>query len=112
MNQSSKREEGLEQQLYEKCEECNRVNTRDDWCQSCNSKRFRQNFDNWTSGTNDIDGVIQKIQLSAKDYYELLEWIPYEILNILQKMDLVFCIKRNGKMKVSSAVGKKIVING
>ncbi|GBC39698.2 kinase-like domain-containing protein [Rhizophagus irregularis DAOM 181602=DAOM 197198] len=37
------------------CLECKQINTGNNWCKTCNSKRFQQNFDNWTS-----------------------EWIPYD----------------------------------
>ena len=45
----------------------------------CNAIRFQQNFDNWTSGNNDIDKFIQDSQLSS--HYGAsspLEWIPYD----------------------------------
>src|SRR4051812_12401192 len=61
--------------LYKKnglCEECKQPNTGDKWCQSCNSKRFQQNFKNWTSGNNEVDKFIQKIQLKTKWSYDLL----------------------------------------
>ena len=48
------------QQLKE-CErykECYQINTGINWCQICNSKRFQQNFNNWTSGNNNIDKFI------------------------------------------------------
>ena len=60
------------------CEECNQENTEPDWCRSCNAKRFRQNFKNWTSGNIDIDKFIQHTQLSATNRYKVLEWIPYD----------------------------------
>ncbi|RIA95466.1 kinase-like domain-containing protein [Glomus cerebriforme] len=64
---------------YGKCEECKQGNTGGDgWCNACNAKRFQQNFKNWTSGNDDIDKFIQDIQLSAKEYYKVLEWIPYD----------------------------------
>ena len=48
------------------------------WCQSCNSERFQQNFQNWTSGNSDVDKLIQESQLNAKNYCEQLEWIEYD----------------------------------
>ena len=52
------------------CEECKQPNTGYNdgypWCQSCNGKRFQQNFQNWTSGNHDIDELIQRTQLKAK----------------------------------------------
>ena len=43
---------------YELCKECSQPNTNAsyigsnsyDWCQSCNSKHFQQDFNKWTSG--------------------------------------------------------------
>src|SRR4051812_37038161 len=44
----------------------------------CSSVYFQQNFENWTSGNNDIDKFIQDTQISAHHYVsEALEWIPY-----------------------------------
>ena len=62
--------------LNDKCKKC---------IQKCNSMYFQQNFKNWTSGNNDIDKFIQDIQLSVHNIYDLnevLEWIPYNKLNI------------------------------
>ena len=64
--------------LYGTCEECNQENTGRYWCRSCNAKRFQQNFKNWTSGNDDIDKFIRHTQLSANNYFEILEWIPYD----------------------------------
>jgi serine/threonine protein kinase len=37
------------------------------------------NFENWTSGNNNIDKFIQDTQLSAhKAAHKALEWIPYD----------------------------------
>jgi hypothetical protein len=55
--------------LNNKCMECNKI---------CNSMYFQQNFDNWTSGNDDIDKFIQDTQLLAhEDVSKALEWIPY-----------------------------------
>ena len=63
---------------YGSCGECNQGNTYYDWCKACNAKRFRQNFEKWTSGNVDIDKFIQDTQLSAISYIDVLEWIPYD----------------------------------
>ncbi|RIA87997.1 kinase-like domain-containing protein [Glomus cerebriforme] len=63
---------------YGMCEECKQKNIRDFWCNTCNAKRFQQNFKNWTSGNDDVDKFIQQTQLSAKEHYKVLEWIPYD----------------------------------
>ena len=70
---------------YGLCEECKQPNTGNSgknssytWCQPCNAKRFQQNLQNWTSGNHDIDEFIQKAQLKATYYDEILEWIEYD----------------------------------
>ena len=68
---------------YGLCKECKQLNTgyyvyQYPWCQSCNGKRFQQNFQNWTSGNHDIDELIQRTQLNAKNHKEILEWIEYD----------------------------------
>ncbi|GBB94916.1 hypothetical protein RclHR1_02440010 [Rhizophagus clarus] len=53
-----------------KCKECNKI---------CNAMHFQQNFGNWTSGSDDIDKLIQVIQLSTHDdTSKALEWLPYD----------------------------------
>jgi hypothetical protein len=63
--------------VFGNCEECKQPNTYFEWCNSCNARRFQQNFKNWTSGNDDIDKLIQGTQLTAINYMEVLEWIPY-----------------------------------
>jgi hypothetical protein len=54
----------------------NQIMTCHPWCQSCNSKHFQQDFNQWTSSNKEIDEFIQKFQLNATNMYEVLEWIP------------------------------------
>jgi hypothetical protein len=63
---------------HQLCDECCQPNTGRLWCKSCNSKHFQQDFNKWTSGNKEIDEFIQKFQLNATRYEEVLEWIPYE----------------------------------
>ena len=64
---------------YGLCDECSQPNTGYyKWCQSRNSKHFQQEFNKWTSGNKEIDEFIQKFQLNATCWQEVLEWIPYE----------------------------------
>ena len=51
---------------YGLCKGCKQPNTGYDWCQPCDSKRFQQNFKNWTSGNSDVDKLIQESQFNAK----------------------------------------------
>jgi hypothetical protein len=69
---------------YGLCPECDQPNTGENWCKECYSKKFQQNFNNWTSGNKDIDKFIQESQLNARNRFELLEWIPY---NQLRQID-------------------------
>ena len=64
--------------IYGLCEECNQENTSYRWCKACNAKHFQQKFEKWTSGNVDIDKFIQDTQLSANEYNNALEWIPYD----------------------------------
>jgi hypothetical protein len=67
--------------LSNKCKKCNRI---------CYTKRFQQNFKNWTSGKNVIDRFIKNTQLSAHDNVKkALEWIPNDRINNIK------CITKN-----------------
>ncbi|RGB22545.1 hypothetical protein C1646_822499, partial [Rhizophagus diaphanus] len=65
-------------QAYGICGECKEPGMGADWCQSCNAKRFKDNFKNWTSGNKHIDEFIQQSQLNAVHELNCLEWIPFE----------------------------------
>ncbi|RHZ73592.1 hypothetical protein Glove_230g2 [Diversispora epigaea] len=58
------------------CPECNQE-WDGYWCKPCNSKRFQNNFNKWTSGNDKIDKFIQDAQLNANDDRRVIEWIPY-----------------------------------
>jgi len=65
-------------QVYGICGECNEPGTGHKWCQSCNAKRFKDNFKNWTSGNKSIDDFIQQSQLDAVHCLKYIELIPFE----------------------------------
>ena len=99
---------------YGLCKECSQPDTGNLWCQSCNSKHFQQDFNKWTSGNKEIDEFIQNFQSNATRHEEVLEWIPYEklvILNTLQKVVLAPCIKQNGLMDIF-IIGIPVKIHG
>ena len=87
---------------YGLCKECKQPNTdinyASSWCQSCNSKRFQQNFKNRTSGNSDVDKLIQESQLNAKNKYEILEWIEHD------RFENVEYITKGGFGKVYKAI--------
>ena len=92
MEDIEKREEA-----YGICGECNEPGTGFAWCQSCNAKRFEENFKNWTSGNKDVDEFIQHAQLNALYYLNCLEWIPYE------KFQNVTYVTKGGFCEIYSA---------
>ncbi|CAG8655998.1 15004_t:CDS:2 [Funneliformis caledonium] len=75
---------------YGLCRECYQPNTSCDtsdfgyvyWCQSCNATRFEQDFKNWTSGDHHVDELVQKSQLKAKNYKEVIEWYNYQFEDV------------------------------
>src|ERR1051325_4002223 len=70
----------------ELCPDCNQPNTGLDldWCQNCNSKRFQQDFNKWTSGNELIDKFIQDAQLKTRSNRQVIEWIPYNRFRNIQ----------------------------
>ena len=90
---------------YGLCKGCKQPNSGYDWCQPCDSKRFQQNFKNWTSGNSDVDKLIQESQLNAKSCKEVLEWIEYD------RFEDVEYITKGGVGKVYKAIWKDGYIN-
>ncbi|CAB4414750.1 unnamed protein product [Rhizophagus irregularis] len=84
-------------QAYGICGECKEPGTGENWCQSCNSKRFKDDFKNWTSGNKVIDEFIQQSQLNAVHFNNYIEWIPFE------KFQNITYIAEGGFGKVYSA---------
>src|SRR6185369_9013228 len=78
---SDKREE-----KYGKCSTCNRYNTNEAWCQSCDPQLLTQG---WTSGNETIDELIKSTQLNSNRYCndDYLQWIPYDELKDIKKID-------------------------
>lgn len=70
-------EEIIVNKKYGLCTDCKQPNTHWYWCRNCNSNRFQQDFDKWTSGNKLIDKFIQDSQLKARNTLEVLEWYPY-----------------------------------
>ena len=60
---------------YGLCKKCKQPKNTSDWCRVC---VFQQNFQNWTSGNHIVDKFIQKIQLKAEGYDQVIEWIEYD----------------------------------
>src|SRR2546421_7820661 len=67
------------------CKECDQTCSTA-WCQSCSSKHFQNNFEKWTSKNDEIDKILQKVQLDAKDPNKVMEWIPYSRLLVKRQI--------------------------
>ncbi|KAG9287607.1 hypothetical protein G9A89_019668 [Geosiphon pyriformis] len=59
------------------CKKCGRANTGVDWCKSCNSSHFTEEFPKWSSGIESIDNFIREVQLEAESSIKIVEWIPF-----------------------------------
>ncbi|CAG8479649.1 23818_t:CDS:2 [Cetraspora pellucida] len=72
------------------CDECYEYhyNSRNPsfYCQPCNTKRFRLEFDKWSTGNNKLDRLIQNSHIKSKNVFELLEWIPYSNLKDITRI--------------------------
>ncbi|GBC10097.1 hypothetical protein RclHR1_09330002 [Rhizophagus clarus] len=66
----------------EMCLACKRRSTESgysiQWCKACEMKRFEQHFESWSSGNDDIDCFILETQLNSTNFFDHLEWIPFE----------------------------------
>ena len=69
-----------------KCQECGKEIYHEQYklCKQCTSDQFRDNFKNWTSGDANIDELIQNSQLNAVYDFQLIEWIEYQNLEIIE----------------------------
>ncbi|RIB23019.1 hypothetical protein C2G38_915589 [Gigaspora rosea] len=66
-----------------KCGNCNRYNTSPAWCQTCDPQKIALG---WTSGNNNIDYCIKELQLNSTNYEDVIEWIPFNRLDNIQKI--------------------------
>ena len=71
------------------------------WCKLCQTDNLKENFTNWTSGNEKIDGFIQEMQLKINEYDDIIfEWIPYNQFSDIKE------IGRGGFATVYSAIWK------
>ena len=62
------------------CENCQDECLATLFCEHCVRNYLKANFENWTSGNNDIDDLIQKCQMEVIQPNTIPEWIPYNNL--------------------------------
>ncbi|CAG8650584.1 10406_t:CDS:2, partial [Dentiscutata heterogama] len=48
-----------------------------EWCNECESENFRESFDKWTSGNQQLDELIKESQLKAINVSNYIRWIKY-----------------------------------
>ena len=61
---------------YGVCPDCKKQNTGEAWCSKCDPGKFLK--EGKTSGIPEIDSLIYESQLKTRNYYNNLEWIPYD----------------------------------
>lgn len=58
------------------------------WCTSCQINYLEKNFTNWSSGNEEIDGLIQKMQLKIDSMFDkVFEWIPYNQFSNIDEVE-------------------------
>jgi hypothetical protein len=62
------------------CEHCNQQCFATLYCEYCVRNYLKENFSNWTSGSDDIDNLIKKCQMESLGPDMIVEWIPYSNL--------------------------------
>ncbi|CAJ0880233.1 14513_t:CDS:2 [Entrophospora sp. SA101] len=61
-----------------KCKICKNMVVATSYCESCMRNCLIKKFDNWTSGNEEIDQLIQFFQKKAFNPRDIIEWVPYE----------------------------------
>jgi hypothetical protein len=62
------------------CESCLQECFATSYCELCIRTYLKNNFSNWTSGSDDIDDLIQGCQVESLQPCKIIEWIPYDNL--------------------------------
>src|SRR5215210_530106 len=72
-------------EYHGECLTCDRYNTHQAWCQSCDPKLLTEG---WTSGNETLDELIKSTQLKATRYHysNYLQWIPFNDLTNIEKI--------------------------
>ena len=68
------------------CPTCRKRYESLNWCAVCDPKRLQDDFQNWSSGHQELDQIIRNTQLNADSYMNYLEWIPYEKFKDVKKI--------------------------
>ena len=66
------------------CENCSQECLATLYCELCVRNYLKANFQNWTSGNDDIDNLIKKCQMETLLLEGVIEWIPYDKLQDIE----------------------------
>ena len=61
----------------QQCNNCQNWHQATQYCEFCIRKYLENNFENWTSGNNEIDKLIQECQQKTVSPRSVIEWISY-----------------------------------
>ncbi|RHZ86331.1 hypothetical protein Glove_52g114 [Diversispora epigaea] len=62
----------------QQCNNCQNWHQATQYCEFCIRKYLENNFENWTSGNNEIDKLIQECQQTTVKPDGVIEWISYD----------------------------------
>src|SRR5207244_6120518 len=69
-----------------KCDKCQTTRYSDKFCERCISLHLQSLFNTWTSGNEIIDDFIHKCQILSSLPQSILEWIPFEEFENIEKL--------------------------
>ncbi|RHZ80414.1 hypothetical protein Glove_136g70 [Diversispora epigaea] len=61
----------------QQCKDCRNLHQATQYCEFCIRKYLEKNFENWTSGNNEIDKLIHECQQKTIEPKSIIEWIEY-----------------------------------
>src|SRR5437764_2053922 len=68
------------------CDKCQTTRYSDRYCEQCISLHLQNLFNTWTSGNEIIDDFIHKCQIQSSLPGKILEWIPFEEFENIEKL--------------------------
>jgi hypothetical protein len=68
------------------CDKCQTTRYSDKFCERCISLHLQSLFNTWTSGNEIIDDFIHKCQIQSSLPKSILEWIPFEEFENIEKL--------------------------
>src|SRR5579862_4225995 len=66
------------------CENCKQECLATLYCEHCVQNYLKAKFSNWTTGSDNIDNLIQECQMKTLAPQRIVEWIPYNNLQNIE----------------------------